>query len=133
MVEFVLFLNETVFQLVRNLCAILLLICFGVVSPAAAVPLRVCLLEASQRTDDCCKKCQKETKDCCADLDRVPDSPLPGAALDLPPFVAFELPTFEAAARLVNLVPSAEFRLLPPIRGPDTPSAYRAVLSIWRI
>jgi len=117
----------------RKVFATLLLVCFGMIVPLAGQPLRVCLLEMKERQEDCCKKCHTEHKDCCAEVGEIPDAPLPGTPLDVPPFIGFVLPVFEAACP-VEIVPAqVTVGYLPPIRGPDSPGAFRSVLNIWRL
>lgn len=120
-------------RIMIRLLATLLLICFGTILPVAAAPVRVCLLEQKQREADCCKKCHDKHQDCCAELDKLPDSPMPGGSLEIPPFVAWEIPSFDAAVRPVEIVVAMEPRYAPPIRGPGTPAAVRSVLSVWSI
>lgn len=117
----------------RKFFATLLLICFGMILPVAAMPMRVCLLEQKERAPDCCKKCHVAHEDCCAEVDKVPDSPAPGGFLVIPPFIAHEIPSFEPGILAEIVVVPLESRYSQPIRGPDSPSAFRSVLSVWSI
>lgn len=118
----------------RKFFTVLLLVCLGMVLPLAAVQTRVCLLNAKERQEDCCtKKCDPDRDNCCAVKDKAPDSPAPGGSMEIPPFVPVEIPVFEpglqAEAPLVLLAP----RFSQPIRGPDSPAAFRSILSVWRL
>ncbi len=101
--------------------------------PLAGLPLRICLLDQSERTEDCCKKCTSSHKDCCADMDTLPDTPVPGTTTEIPPYIAVELSAFLAddTVEILRLPQVPAF--FQPIRGPDTPAAYRSVLSVWSI
>lgn len=99
----------------------------------AALPMRLCLLGQEQREPDCCKKCHDVHQDCCAELDKLPDSPMPGGNLEIPPFIAWEIPSFDAATRPVAMALAKETSHFPPIRGPDSPAAVRSVLNVWSI
>ncbi len=101
--------------------------------PLAALPVRVCLLPDAERTEDCCKKCPSTHGDCCADMDTLPEIPTPGTSTEIPPFIAVELLSY-----LVEELPEVPRQsqtpaFSQPIRGPDTPAAYRSVLSVWSI
>ena len=63
----------------------------------------------------------------------MPDSPAPQPPLELPAAVFAELPEFHCAACPVAEVVASEPVMTEPIRGPDSPAAYRAVLGIWRL
>jgi len=95
--------------------------------------LRICFLDQKERTEDCGKKCEAEHKDCCADLDKIPDSSTPGGVVEVPPFIAWEIPSFEAVVSQRLVIDQLGERYSQPIRGPDSPSTFRSVLSIWRI
>lgn len=117
----------------KKFFATLLLVCYGVILPVAASPVRICLLEERERTPDCCEKCPSTHKDCCAEMDTLPDSPVPTNPTDIPPFVAAELASFIIGdfPEVVGLPQAPAFS--QPIRGPDTPAAYRSVLGVWSI
>lgn len=101
--------------------------------PLAALPVRVCLLEEYELTEDCCKKCPSTHGDCCADMDTLPETPTPGTSTEIPPFIAVELLSYlvEELPEILRLPQTPAFS--QPIRGPDTPAAYRSVLSVWSI
>ena len=117
----------------NRLVAILLFACFGIAVPLAAVSVRVCLLDEHERTEDCCEKCPSTHGDCCADMDTLPEIPAPGTSTEIPPFIAVELLSYQVGElpEILRLTQSPAFS--QPIRGPDTPAAYRSVLSVWSI
>ena len=132
----------------RRFLASLLLLCFGIIVPVAALPMRVCLLEgkvllpgfasfgeAATHQDKCCPDCGTHGKgdSCCHDLKKPPDAPQPSGPLVLPPLFFCEL-----SSRLVQPpCPVAEapelFAPAVPIRSPDPPGLRRALLGIWNI
>jgi hypothetical protein len=118
---------------VKKIFATLLLICFALVLPMSAMPVRVCLLEKKEKKADCCSECETKQKDCCAKLDKLPDSTMPGGAFVLPPFISLELPYFQLSphSEVISKLSADEY--FPPIRGPDSPTSYRAVLNVWRL
>lgn len=102
------------------------------VLPVAAVPMRVCFLDQKDQQEDCCKNCLSEHKDCCAEKDKLPDSPAPGGSLEIPPFIAFEIPLYDFGFSPEIVTPFPP-RFAQPIRGPDSPAACRSILSVWRL
>lgn len=134
---------------VRQLLAALLLVCFGILIPTAASPVRICFLEAKllepgfaaygETVDHklkCCPDCgaPENGDSCCMDVKKLPDAPDPSApVLVLSPIFFFEreldfsLPPCPVADLKETFSPAA------PIRGPDSPGARRAVLAIWNI
>lgn len=129
----------------RQFLAILLLVCFGMMLPTAALSVRVCTSEqtiyivGSSEDNNCCSDgCHEEDPDshsdpCCLELEKLPDTLLPQPTIELPPFVAAALPTSAFLAPAVNELGSQEFAPSDQIRGPTSPAAYRAVLGIWRL
>ena len=115
--------------------------------PAAAAPVRVCFLEnsallpgwtATPSSDSektkCCPGCDgKEEGQCCMEVKKLPDAPEPAAHFILVP-VFFCLATLETG---VPPCPVAEVvqAFVPawPIRGPDLPREWRALLGVWNI
>lgn len=118
---------------VNGIIATLLLICFGMMLPAAAMPVRVCLLEEKDRVPDCCSTCHTERRDCCADLDQMPDATVPGGLFVPPAFSGFQLPFFEPVRTTEIAADDFPSHRHPPIRGPDSPAAFRSVLGVWRL
>ena len=122
--------------------AVLLLACFGILLPTAASPVRVCMLEnrllVSEVDSDsnCCSDCTRETDErnpCCMDLEALPDASAPQPSVDLPPITITEL---QVAAIPPPMTVDLYRWIDSPtgaIRGPTSPAAYRAVLSIWRL
>jgi hypothetical protein len=130
----------------RKLVAALLLVCFGILIPLAASPVRVCLLDGTVTSAafpadscgerECCPDCDRDADPgapCCVDLDELPDSSVPHPPVELPPAVFAELPQHAcpevALAEPVRVV----FTRSESIRGTDSPTAYRAVLGVWRL
>lgn len=135
--------------MVRQFLAALLLVCFGILVPTAASPMRVCFLEekllepgftsfgetASHKLK-CCPDCgSPENGDgCCMDVRKLPDAPDPsGTVVVLPALLLCELPV-AVVLPSCPLTEAAECYVPSrPIRGPDEPGARRALLAIWNI
>jgi hypothetical protein len=124
---------------VRKGIAVLLLACFGMLIPAAALPLRVCMLEKRVLSTEvhsdanCCSDCTRETDDrepCCLDLDAIPDSPVPQPSLSS---IVIDLPTEALAAPPWIDLSHGVLALTVLIRGPVPPAARRAMLGVWRL
>lgn len=134
------------FLTVRQFLAALLLVCFGVLLPTAASPLRVCFLdgellepgfttygETASHKLKCCPDCGKEGDSCCMDVKKLPDAPEAVAPVVLPP-VVFSETDFEITVPPCPVVILEEaFIRAAPIRGPDSPGKRRALLGIWNI
>lgn len=125
---------------VRRLLAALLLFCVGILIPASASPVRICLLEfelnASPADSKCCSDCSRGTElpePCCVDLDELPDSTAPQLPVELPPVIVTAVPAELSPVQSVTSVSGKNFVASTPIRGPTSPAAYRAVLGIWRL
>lgn len=134
---------------VRRALATFLLLCIGMMIPLAASPVRVCLLDGSvmmsafkaasdaQPENDCCTDCDDPAKslhdDCCADLEKLPDSTLPLGKVDAPDMAVMDVVPLVLPPICETWVTHSVFIPSTPIRGPDSPCAYRAVLAIWRI
>ena len=133
-------------QVMRRLLATFLLVCLGIMIPLAASPIRVCILDmqtlsvgfpdlgpTTEQESNCCSDCGETHKECCSELKQLPDSTLPSGHLELPILAVADLPRLHFIPHLIPLVGQRAFHPSISIRGPDTPSAHRAVLSIWRI
>jgi hypothetical protein len=124
----------------RTPIAIWLLACFGMMLPAAATPLRVCFIGAhlasAAEDSSCCHDCDQPAEGpqpCCMDLEALPDASTPETTVVLPPIPICLLPVGPALAPIPNH-PVRECLLRSvPIRGPDAPSARRAVIGVWRL
>lgn len=128
-------------MLVPRIIAALMLACLGILLPTAAASVRVCLLEerlvigAGSGDSECCSDCTRESQDretCCFDLDALPDASAPQPSVELPPAVVSDI----VCAVLLSLETEPVRGLSAhswPIRGPDSPAAYRAVLGNWRL
>ena len=132
---------------IRRMTATCLLLCMALLVPAAAVPVRVCFLEkrallpgwkATLASDSekpkCCSDCDgKEEGHCCMEVKKLPDSPEPSAHLVLTP-VFFWIATSEVCLSPPPVL-EADGPFLPsaPIRGPDLPREWRALLGVWNI
>lgn len=122
----------------------LLLICFGILVPLSATPVRVCLLNADAAgvlvghdpEKECCPECSRgsETpKPCCVDVEEFPDSPSPQSSFELPPVVLTDLTELPGSPALREEIQPEVFSPSEPIRGPTSPAAHRAVLGIWTL
>ena len=128
----------------RQLIAALVLLCFGITVPMGATQLRICLLDGQlmasgdscadeAKKDSCCPDSSDESESCCAEVKKLPDLNLRSGDADLSapmledlPFVSFPGPP-ALSSEFSPYHPSV------PIRGPDSPSAQRAVLAVWII
>ena len=110
----------------------------------AATPVRLCLMEqrvlisgASEckvKKSECCPDCGGDhQKPCCVDLDDLPDAPAPSVPEGLPTITAIDLPAPVFVLPPVVLVEDSIFEAAVPIRGPDSPAAWRAKLEVWRL
>lgn len=117
----------------RKLMVTILAICYGILLPAAGMPLRVCLLDAMERSVDCCDDCSDDSKDCCVDVETLPDSPMPGASFETPAFVGYAIPFVmtELPCIPVRIVPPPCFER--PRTGIGPPAERLAVLNVWRL
>ncbi|MFZ9936049.1 MAG: hypothetical protein ACO3JG_03210 [Luteolibacter sp.] len=117
----------------RKVLAIMLATCLGVLLPAAAMPLRVCLLEPMEQADGCCNSCSTGHRDCCADVKLLPDAPMPEGNFETPAFVGYAIPS--AMAELpripVSIAPPIDFTHARTGVGP--PTARLAVWNVWRL
>jgi hypothetical protein len=113
--------------------ATILAICLGILLPAAAIPLRICLLDPSERFEDCCNTCTTGRQDCCADQKTLPDAPMPGGNVETPAFVGYAIPP------VIEAPPGIPARIAPPPcfarprTGIGPPAARLAVLNVWRL
>lgn len=133
---------------VQRVMAALLLLCFGIIIPAAAAPMRICFLEKEVHTagfatygetstgkEKCCPDCGSTEKgdSCCIEVKKLPDSINPA-----PPFLLFPI-SFCLAPMDVCIPPcpvtdlKEPFAPSVPIRGPDLPREWRALLGVWNI
>lgn len=124
----------------QKLLAVLLIFCVGMLIPASAMPVRVCLLElelSSVNPDSaCCDDCSKGTDrpdGCCLDLEQLPDSLAPGVPVELPAAVITDVAVAWFPTLVMAAVASDKSPVAVPIRGPTSPAAHRAVLGIWRL
>ena len=120
--------------------AVLLLFCVGMMIPASASPVRVCLLELQLKSKPseakCCTDCSRGSEQpdpCCHDLEELPDAPAPQLPTGLPPVVITDLPSSICRNPVMKELDLGCFAVSEPIRGPTSPAAYRAVLGIWRL
>jgi hypothetical protein len=128
--------------------AVFLTICLGILIPAVASPLRVCFIDDSvllpgfttygetpTHKDKCCPNCG-DTEDgdsCCLDLKRLPDADFPSGPPVLPSIICCELEARIAAPPCPVTWIEAAHIPATPIRGPDSPGSWRALLSVWNI
>lgn len=133
-------LKDVTLRQMRKLLATLLLFCVGIMIPAAASPVRVCILElgmkSAQVDSKCCADCDHDSEQpdpCCHDLESLPDSPAPQDPLELPTVIVADLPPLPFVSPVPVLVCLEKFSVSEPIRGPTSPAACRAVLGVWRL
>jgi hypothetical protein len=111
----------------------MLLIILGILLPVAAMPVRICLLDLEERTDDCCRTCNSDSKDCCEDVDPLPELAPPDGNFETPAFLGYALPPtivdFVVVPQRI-VVPACYAR--PPTRIAQT-TARLAVLNVWRL
>ncbi len=127
----------------RSLGAIAMLFCFGLSVPAVGGPLHICLSEWLQLNEVKSNCCDHETRhetselehrdSCCFDLEELPDAQTPSTSVDLP-----DVPALELADWFIPTPRVDEGALSRPdhpvmIRGPGSPSSFRATLEIWRL
>lgn len=125
----------------RRAIAALVLICLGVLAPLAATPVRLCLLEHRLLVAGCgaektpyCPDCGDHQEDpCCLDLEDLPDAPAPSVPEGLPAIVVIDLPVPGFVLPPAVLAEASVFEAAVPIRGPDSPAAWRALLEVWRL
>lgn len=112
--------------------------------PLAATPVRLCLLEqrllipgASEcglKKSPCCPDCGDHHEDpCCVDLEDLPDAPAPSAPEGLPAIAVIDLPAPVFVLPPAVLREASSYEAAVPIRGPDSPAAWRARLEVWRL
>jgi hypothetical protein len=117
----------------RKLTAIILTICFGMLLPAAGLPVRVCLLDSADQPEDCCNTCKSDRQDCCADFQPLPDTPMPGVNLETPAYVGYViLPTMAEVPRIPATIAPPPW-CAKPRTGVGPPTARLAVLNVWRL
>ena len=125
----------------RKLLAAFLLLCLGMMIPSGAASVRLCLLngQISPALGDvpCCDECScedDESDPCCIDFEQLPDASAPLPPLEIPPALWTGIPPLlmglATSARDGSIKPCV---VSEPIRGPSSPAAHRAVLSIWRV
>ena len=125
----------------RKLLSVLLLICVGILIPASASPVRICFLEfglnSHQADSKCCPDCSQGTEQpdsCCHDLGELPESQAPQLPVGLPAAVIADVPAGLGPSPVtIARISRGYFPVSAPIRGPTSPTAYRAVLGIWRL
>ncbi len=127
----------------KRVIAAFLLACLGMMIPLAGSPLRLCLLEnrllmggseCGAEKDPCCPDCGDHHEDpCCVELEELPDVPVPPTPDELPAPLVMDLPKLAFVAPPPVITDSSVHLAATPIRGPDTPSAYCALLGVWRL
>lgn len=117
----------------RKIMATILAVCFGILLPAAAIPVRVCLLHPGDLSGECCGNCATSHQDCCTDFKTVPYSTMPDGHFETPAFAGYVIPDFWAELPCIpeSIAPPPCFARPPT--GIGTPMAHRAVLNVWRL
>lgn len=129
--------------------AAFLLMCLWVTIPVGALSFRICLLEErvimqgagnvfadEADADPCCVDCNRgdeQSPPCCVDLEKLPDSSLPQVPVEVPPVMISWLPEALLVPGDVLEARSNLARIVPRDKGRASPSAYRAVLEVWRM
>ena len=115
-----------------RLSAILTILCLGYLLPMAGAPLRVCLMDIEERTEDCCADCDTAKEGCCLDVQPIPPAPLAKGIFEMPDFddclIGGPVAHVPAPTRMVVLPSWAR---PAPSLGP--PSAVQARLNVWRL
>lgn len=134
-------------SVIRRITATFLLLCMALLVPASASSVRVCFIEEAvllpgwdaERSSDsekpkCCPGCDgKEDGHCCMELKKLPDAPEPSVHIFLSP-VFFCLATSEVCVPPCPVLEACRsFLPSAPIRGPDLPREWRALLGVWNI
>ena len=135
-------------RVVQRVMAAVLLLCFGIMIPVAVAPMRTCFLEKKTHTASfatygetstgkvkCCPDCgsTEEGDSCCIEVEKLPDATNPA-----PPFLLFPV-SFCLAPLDLRVPPCPVMELKEPfvpsvpIRGPDLPHDWRALLGVWNI
>ena len=124
------------------------MLCLGILIPVVSLPMRVCLLEDAVllpgfatygetpgHKEKCCPDCGNTDKgeSCCLDLKKLPDAELPTRPLDLPSLVFCQIDIRVAVPKCPVACMESAHVPATPIRGPDSPGSWRAILSIWNI
>ena len=140
-------------QMTRQFIAMLLVVCFGMLIPTMASPVRVCFLESDVYLggfesfgvtpgDDgspkakCCPDCGdvEDGKDpCCVEIPKLPDAPEPPVGFDLQPVLPVELKDYALGVECSVDGAVDVFSAGEPIRGPTPRAVRRALLGIWNI
>lgn len=107
---------------------------------------RICLLDgalmeggffpsekANSGYESDCSDCCKKDKSCCAELKKLPDSTLRSGDFELPDLVVVDLPPAAFLNSPLRACGHRSYQASVPIRGPDPPSARRAMLAVWII
>ncbi|MCW1886755.1 hypothetical protein OKA04_18595 [Luteolibacter flavescens] len=82
----------------------------------------------------CCPDCgEHQEESCCVDLEDLPDATAPSLPEGLPAIAAIDLPPVIFVLPPVVLVEASVYEAAVPIRGPDSPAAWRALLEVWRL
>lgn len=116
----------------RGMMVAILMTCLGILLPVAAVPLHVCLLDPAEQSLGCCDDCLPGEKDCCRDVEALPDAPMPGESVEAPAFVGFAVAFFTLDWPAVSECPAPPGFAATAARAGPT-SARLAVLNVWRI
>ena len=132
----------------RRVIAAFLLACLGMIIPLAGSPVRFCVLDhkvliqgsgtcsKESKKKSCCPDCREKKSEgdpCCLEVDHLPDATPPASPDSVPPALVMDLPEPMFMAPVMAPVVEHVFTAATPIRGPDTPTAHRALLGIWRL
>ena len=107
-------------------------VCF--IEKSAHLPGWTAIVSADSEKPKCCIECDgKQDSGCCMDVKKLPDAPAPSAPIFLSPvfFCITDqeicLPPCPVTELTQPFVPAR------PIRGPDLPREWRALLGVWTI
>jgi hypothetical protein len=131
----------------RRLVAILLVLCCGVLVPAAVGQLRLCTEDLTLRVsafeaptqaaaeDACCDDCSKPAPaaPCCIKVAKLPASTAPSPQEALPTIVSWDAAPIAFAPVLRLLAGPAVALGAEALHAPPAACAVRALLEVWRI
>lgn len=122
----------------RSICTLALLFCFGLAVPAVGGSVHVCLSEwfKSDKEKTCCcdsAPSEQHQSPCCIELEELPDAQPPSPTITMPDAPEMHLDWFSILPPRAKELTSLSHSRHIMIRGPDSPTSFRAILEIWRL